>query len=70
MSTLRYTTAEKDLMLSMSLDLLSGSNISDVSINYGSLIQYSGSIYPSSSFSGSIIVPTNSNLIFMLFQFF
>ena len=64
MSTLRYTTAEKDLMLSMSLDLLSGSNISDVSINYGSLTQYSGSIYPSSSFSGSVIIPVDPNLIF------
>jgi hypothetical protein len=64
MSTLRYTTAEKDLMLSMSLDLISGSNISDVSINYGSLTQYSGSIYPSSSFSGSVIIPVDPNLIF------
>jgi len=71
MSVLRYTSVEKDLMLSMSLDILSGSysgsafDLPNVSINIGSAIGYSGSIYPSSSFSGSIIIPVDPNLIFV-----
>jgi len=71
MSVLRYTSVEKDLMLSMSLDILSGSysgsafDLPNVSINIGSAIGYSGSIYPSSSFSGSIIIPVDPNLTFV-----
>lgn len=70
MSVLRYTSVEKDLMLSMSLDILSGSysgsafDIPSASINLGSAITYSGSV-PSSSFGGSVILPLDPNLTFV-----
>tara|TARA_B100000035_G_scaffold58283_1_gene46576 strand:- start:1557 stop:3155 length:1599 start_codon:yes stop_codon:yes gene_type:complete len=62
MPILNYTTEVKELMLSMSLDVFS-SSISNVNIGFGHRQGYSGSIYPSSSFSGSVILPYDSNTI-------